>query len=101
MNKKESGKENNDIKFKKLNNFWKIRRGSNYNAFHRKNLGSIPSKFDNFIFKLPDESKTNLTSTLKPMMLKHENLCFFAAEGRRPPWGEAGKVTGVPGAGSV
>ena len=76
MNKKESGKENNDIKFKKLNNFWKIRRGSNYNAFHRKNLGSIPSKFDNFIFKLPDESKTNLTSTLKPMMFKDENLCF-------------------------
>ena len=76
MSKKENVKENNDIQFKKINNFWKIRRGSNYNAFHRKNLGSIPSKFDNFIFKLPDESKTNLTSTLKPIMFKDENLCF-------------------------
>ena len=65
-----------NIKFKKLNNFWKIRRGSNYNAFHRKNLGSIPSKIDNFIFKLPDESKTNLTTTLQPMMFQDENLCF-------------------------
>ena len=65
-----------NIKFKKLNNFWKLRRGSNYNAFHRKNLGSIPSKIDNFIFKLPEESKTNLTTTLQPVMLQDENLCF-------------------------
>ncbi len=76
-NKKKEEKEKEDnIKYKKLNNFWKLRRGSNYNAFHRKNLGSIPSKFDNFIFKLPDESKTNLTSTLQPIMLQDENLCF-------------------------
>ena len=73
--KKDKDKDIN-IKFKKLNNFWKIRRGSNYNAFHRKNLGSIPSKIDNFIFKLPDESKTNLTTTLQPIMLQDENLCF-------------------------
>ena len=77
MKKKEIDKDKiSNIKFKKLNNFWKIRRGSNYNAFHRKNLGSIPSKFDNFIFKLPDESKSNLTSTLQPIMLQDENLCF-------------------------
>ena len=76
-NKKKEEKEKEDnIKYKKLNNFWKLRRGSNYNAFHRKNLGSIPSKFDNFIFKLPDESKTNLTSTLQPIILQDENLCF-------------------------
>ena len=36
----------------KMNDFSKIRRGSNFNAYTRKNLGSIPSKFDNFIFKL-------------------------------------------------
>ena len=77
-NKKIVEKEKNadNLKYKKLNNFWKLRRGSNYNAFHRKNLGSIPSKFDNFIFKLPDESKANLTSTLQPSMFQDENLCF-------------------------
>ena len=68
--------KNNNIKFKKVVNFWKLKRGSNYNAFHRRNLGSIPSKFDNFIFKLPEESKTNLTSTLQPNfrenMLKYD-----------------------------
>ena len=72
----EVNEKNNNIKFKKLVNFWKLKRGSNYNAFHRKNLGSIPSKFDNFIFKLPEESKTNLTSTLQPHfrnnMLKYD-----------------------------
>ena len=68
--------KDNIIKYKKLNNFWKLRRGSNYNAYHRKNLGSIPSKIDNFIFKLPEKSKTNLTSTLHPIMLQDENLCF-------------------------
>ena len=66
----------NSIKYKKLNNFWKIRRGSNFNAYQRKNLGSIPSKIDNFIFKLPEESKTNLNSTLQPLILQDENLCF-------------------------
>ena len=60
-----------NIKFKKLNNFWKIRRGSNYNAFHRKNLGSIPSKIDNFIFKLPDELKERLLSTLEERKQMH------------------------------
>ena len=74
-NKKNEEKKN-DIIYKKLNNYRKIRKGSNYNAFHRKNLGSIPSKIDNFIFKLPDESKSNLTSTLQPLMFQDENLCF-------------------------
>ena len=72
----ELNEKNNNIKFKKVVNFWKLKRGSNYNAFHRKNLGSIPSKFDNFIFKLPEESKSNLTSTLQPHfrnnMLKYD-----------------------------
>ena len=68
--------KDNIIKYKKLNNFRRIRRGSNYNAYHRKNLGSIPSKIDNFIFKLPEQSKTNLTSILQPIMLQDENLCF-------------------------
>lgn len=75
-NKNKSKNEKDYIKYKKLNNFWRIKRGSNYNAYHRKNLGSIPSKFDSFIFRLPDESKSNLTSTLKPLMFQDENLCF-------------------------
>ena len=60
----------------KMNDFSKIRRGSNFNAYTRKNLGSIPSKFDNFIFKLPEESKSNLSSVIHPMMAQNENLCF-------------------------
>ena len=66
----------NKMRQKKMNDFSKIRKGSNYNAYVRKNLGSIPSKFDNFIFKLPEESKSNLTSVINPMMAKDENLCF-------------------------
>jgi hypothetical protein len=66
----------NKIRHKKMNDFSKIRKGTNYSAFSRKNLGSIPSKFDNFIFKLPEESKSNLTSIIQPMMKKDENLCF-------------------------
>ena len=57
-------------------NDFKIRKGSNFNAYSRKNLGSIPSKFDNFIFKLPEESKSNLSSIIQPMMVHDENLCF-------------------------
>ena len=60
----------------KMNDFSKIRKGSNFNAYTRKNLGSIPSKFDNFIFKLPEESKSNLSSVIHPMMAHNENLCF-------------------------
>ena len=66
----------NKMKQKKMNDFSRIRKGSNYNAYVRKNLGSIPSKFDNFIFKLPEESKSNLSSVINPMMAKDENLCF-------------------------
>ena len=61
---------------KKMNDFSKIRKGSVHNAYVRKNLGSIPSKFDNFIFKLPEESKSNLSSVIKPMMVHDENLRF-------------------------
>ena len=61
---------------KKMNDFSKIRKGSVHNAYVRKNLGSIPSKFDNFIFKLPEESKTNLSSVIQPMMVHDENLRF-------------------------
>ena len=61
---------------KKMNDFSKIRKGSVHNAYVRKNLGSIPSKFDNFIFKLPEESKTNLSEVIKPMMVHDENLRF-------------------------
>ena len=72
----EQNEKNNNIKYKKVVNFWRLKRGSNYNAFQRRNLGSIPSKFDNFIFKLPEESKSNLTSTLQPHfrnnMLKYD-----------------------------
>ena len=68
-------KKENEIKFKKLNYFRKVRRGSNYNAYHRQNLGSIPSKMDNFIFKLPEESSTNLTSTLLPIIFQDDNIC--------------------------
>ena len=62
-------KKENEEKYRKLNYFRKIRRGSNYNAYQRQNLGSIPSKIDNFIFKLPDESTKNLTATLSPTIL--------------------------------
>ena len=61
---------------KKMNDFSKIRKGSVHNAYVRRNLGSIPSKFDNFIFKLPEESKTNLSDVIKPMMVHDENLRF-------------------------
>ena len=64
------------IRRRKMNDFTKIRKGSVYNAYTRKNLGSIPSKFDNFIFKLPEESKSNLSSVIQPMMAQDENLCF-------------------------
>ena len=59
-----------------MHDFSKIRKGSNFNAYSRKNLGSIPSKFDNFIFKLPEDSKSNLSSVIHPMMVHDENLCF-------------------------
>ena len=68
-------KKENEEKYRKLNYFRKIRRGSNYNAYQRQNLGSIPSKIDNFIFKLPDESTKNLTATLSPTILNDENIC--------------------------
>ena len=66
----------NKMQRKKMNDFSKIRKGSNFNAYSRKNLGSIPSKFDNFIFKLPEESKSNLSSVIHPLMAQDENLCF-------------------------
>ena len=66
----------NKMQRKKMIDFSKVRKGSNFNAYARKNLGSIPSKFDNFIFKLPEESKSNLTSVIQPMMIHDENLCF-------------------------
>ena len=69
-------KNNSKIKYKKLNNFWEIRKGSICNAYERKNIGSIPSKFDIFIFKLPKESPLNLTTILKPRKFKDENLSF-------------------------
>ena len=65
-----------NIKSKHLNTFQRIRRGSNFNAYHRLNLGSIPSKIDNFIFKLPEVSKNNLSNILNPSLLQDENLCF-------------------------
>ena len=69
-------KNNSKIKYKKMNNFWEIKKGSICNAYERKNIGSIPSKFDIFIFKLPKESKSNLTTILKPRKFKVDNLSF-------------------------
>ena len=42
------------------NDFSKIRKYPIYNAFERKNLGSIPSKFDNFIFNIEKPIPQNL-----------------------------------------
>ena len=60
----------------KKNDYSKIKRGSTFTAYVRKNLGSIPSKFDNFLFKLPEESKTNLTTTLQQSILKDDAVNF-------------------------
>lgn len=69
---------NSELKVQKSTpyNFLKVKKGSIYNAYERKNLGSIPSKFDNFIFKLPEESKINLTTTLQKVIMKDENFCY-------------------------
>ena len=64
------------IEYKKLNKFKDIKKGSICNAYERKKIGSIPSKFDIFIFKLPKESKSNLTTILKPRKFKDENSNF-------------------------
>ena len=78
INKEGINAKNNSskIKYKKINNFCEIRKGSICNAYERKNIGSIPSKFDIFIFKLPKDSQSNLTTILKPRKFKEENLSF-------------------------
>ena len=48
-------KKNKSFNYK--NFFSKIRKSSLHNPFKRNSLGSIPSKFDNYIFNLKKESK--------------------------------------------
>ena len=69
-------KKNSKIKYKKLNNFWEIRKSSICNEYERKNIDSHPSKFDILIFKLPKKSPSNLTTILKPRKFKDVNLGF-------------------------
>lgn len=75
---------NNSNKHKKID-FSKIIRGPTFSAYKRKNLGCIPSKFDNFIFhftnnisKSTKSSKPKITfsnSILKNLTTKNsENL---------------------------
>ena len=71
-----SARNNKQKPLLKKIDYSKIKRGSTFTAYVRKNLGSIPSKFDNFLFKLPEESKTNLTTTLQPSILKDNAINF-------------------------
>ena len=50
----------NNNKHLDLKHFYnKLKKTTMFSAFKRKNLGSIPSKIDNFIFNLEKESKNN------------------------------------------
>ena len=58
-----------------LKNFLsKIRKEPIYNAFNKKNLGSIPSKFDNYIFDLKNKSKFNKHLKLRKKFIAENNL---------------------------
>ena len=55
----------------------KIKKNTMFNAFDRKNLGSIPSKFDNYLFNLEKE-KTPSNNYLKfGKKFKSENLLLI------------------------
>ena len=45
----------------KMNDFSKIRKGSNFNAYTRKNLGSIPSKVEKTLIKTEESIPITLT----------------------------------------
>jgi len=58
-----------------LKNFLsKIRKEPIYNAFNKKNLGSIPSKFDNYIFDLKKKLKLNKHLKLRKKFIADNNL---------------------------
>jgi len=52
----------------------KIRKEPIYNAFNKKNLGSIPSKFDNYIFDLKKKLKLNKHLKLRKKFIADNNL---------------------------
>ena len=58
------------------NYFNRLKKSPIYSAFKRQNLGSIPSKIDNYIFNLEKEPKNNKHSKLK-LKLKSENNLFI------------------------
>ena len=58
-----------------LKNFLsKIRKEPLYNAFDKKTLGSIPSKFDNYFFDLKKKSKFNKHLKLRKKFIAENNL---------------------------
>ena len=55
----------------------KIKKESMFNAFERKSLGSIPSKFDNFLFNLNKEKNYNTKYFKLKKKFKEENNLFI------------------------
>ena len=65
-------RKENQRKMKKINNFLKIKNSIIGNAYHRQNQGSIPSKIENYMFKLPEDSITNITTTIQTLRKQDE-----------------------------
>lgn len=55
----------------------KIKKEPMFNAFGRKSLGSIPSKFDNFLFNLDKEKKPNSKYFKLKKKFKEENNLYI------------------------
>lgn len=61
----------------KKNFYSKIRKDPMYNAFKKKSLGSIPSKFDNYLFNLQNESTSNNNNLKLKKKFQSDNSLFI------------------------
>ena len=73
------------------NYFTKIRKYPIYNAFERKNLGSIPSKFDYFVFKLENPINQNQNFKLNKFNSEKDIFNKESLTNRLNSWRNNGK----------
>ena len=82
--------------------FTKIKKSPVFNAFQRKSLGSIPSKFDNFIFNIKKDPKNRERLKLNKKF-KSENDLFIndIFENEHRPWGNYGTGNSIEIKGNI
>ena len=82
--------------------FIKIKKSPVFNAFQRKSLGSIPSKFDNFIFNIKKDPKNRERLKLNKKF-KSENDLFIndIFENEHRPWGNYGTGNSIEIKGNI